>query len=90
MACFLVLCFRSDAHPAPFLPPFVGLGLVCAATDQQYYQQKYQDCNGLDRTALDVKKAVNLVLIGVYGLYWTALELYLVVIGGLEPPTPAL
>ena len=27
---------------------------------------------------------------GLIGLYWTAKNIYLVVVGGLEPPTPAL
>jgi hypothetical protein len=42
------------------------------------------------RSALDVKKARNLVFTWVSGLSWIAFDQILVVIGGLEPPTPAL
>jgi hypothetical protein len=39
---------------------------------------------------VDVKKAVNLVFIGVYGLLWTALDVLLVPMTGIELVTFAL
>jgi len=72
--------FATNKRTPPFFsaPPEnkVGVLLIFAV-----------DCNGLDRTALDVKKAANLVFIGVRGLCWTALDIYLVPAEGIEPST---
>ena len=51
------------------------------------YPHRLKACNGLTGTEADMKKAGNRISLRVSGLLWPLGHLYMVEVGGIDPPS---